>query len=101
MSPNTDQQLTEVLFTSLLVQAAQSFVQGGDGGGGLRRCVPQREAMRSRSYEAAGWWAGRAAADHVDVGAGGCLIEDAERKVCSANGGPVSPARHRVGDGEF
>lgn len=31
---------------------------------------PDVTAMRPRSYNAAGWWAGRAAADHADLGAG-------------------------------
>ncbi|MCU1392420.1 MAG: uncharacterized protein JWM34_848 [Ilumatobacteraceae bacterium] len=34
---------------------------------------PQTEQMRSRSYNAAGWYAGRAAADLANLGAGGAI----------------------------
>lgn len=119
-----DLQLTELLFTSLLVQAAQSSAQAASKdprrkaptfkraflvsfanriaerleeagrasrtdaeetyGSALAPVLASRAAaveaayvaafpnvkpMRSRSYDAAGWWAGRAAADHADLGA--------------------------------
>lgn len=53
---------------------------------------PNVKPMRSRSYDAAGRWAGRAAADHVDIGGVGASPTGAERKVCPASGGPLSPA---------
>ena len=119
-----DLQLTELLFTSLLVQAAQSSAQAvskdprrkaptfkraflvsfanriaerleeaGRAGrsdaeatygsalapvlasrataveAAYTAAFPNVKPMRSRSYDAAGWWAGRAAADHADIGA--------------------------------
>ena len=123
-----DLHLTEVLFTSLLVQAAQSSAQLSSKdarrkapsfrraflvsfasriaerleeagrasrsdaeeayGSALAPVLAGRDAMveaaytaafpnvkpmRSRSYDAAGWWAGRAAADHAHLGAGPSL----------------------------
>ena len=127
-----DLQLTEVLFTSLLVQAAQSSAQATNRdprrkapsfrrafivsfanriaerleeagrasraeaetayGSSLAPVLASRDAavdaaytaafpnvkpMRSRTYDAAGWWAGRAAADHADLGAGASLTDGA------------------------
>jgi len=124
----TDVQLTEVLFTSLLVQATQSAAQAGARdsrnkaptfkrafivsfaqriaerledarrasqteaeavyGSALAPVLASRKEaieaaytaafpkvvpMKSRSYDAAGWWAGRAAADHADLGAGAAI----------------------------
>lgn len=124
----TDVQLTEVLFTSLLVQATQSAAQAGrrdsrnkaptfkrafivsfaqriaerleDAGRASREeaevvygsalapvlasrkeaveaaytaAFPKTVPMKSRSYDAAGWWAGRSAADQADLGAGAAI----------------------------
>jgi len=123
-----DVQLTEVLFTSLLVQATHGVAAATSGrsaqrtaafrrafivsfaqriaerlesarlegevqaeaeyGGALvpvlaqrrdevdrtfRETFPNTRPMRSRSYDAAGWWAGRDAADRAHLGAGAAI----------------------------
>lgn len=41
----------------------------------FREAFPNTRPMRSRSYDAAGWWAGRDAADRAHLGAGAAITE--------------------------
>jgi hypothetical protein len=46
----------------------------------FHKAFPEVTYARQRSYNAAGWWAGRAAADRADLGAGAALPNGSRRR---------------------